>query len=45
MKNYKIKIKVNQYITVALISAKKFKNIIFKLFAVPALLVNVQNFS
>jgi len=26
--------KVNQYITVALISAKRFKNIIFRLFAV-----------
>ncbi len=29
-----LEIKVNQFITVALISAKRFKNIIFRLFAV-----------
>jgi len=28
-----MEIKVNQYITVTLISAKRFKNIIFRLFA------------
>jgi len=28
--------KVNQYITVELISAKRFKNIIFRLYAAPS---------
>jgi len=31
-----VETKVNQYITVALISAKRFKNIIFRLFAAPS---------